>query len=354
MRRVAFSFLLVMMACWTPLMPHVQPQPQLQPRTLPEPAPLDAGPSLSQALPDSGPAPAPVQAPDAGLLALGLASIPDGGPSEPDSDLPEPGELDGGLDFDEPPMLALLADGGYGEEVSEKELSGEPSGEPGEAEVPGQVIPGDGGPIYTADLSEEVLKKLWKDDLKKLGSISVGFADQGRLINGVQFPKSEFILSDPYNSYGTQETVDYVRAAYQQVKAWKPEVPTLHINHGCAPEGGYLRPHQSHQSGRDVDIGFIYPGGVVRFDYAREKVIDKELNWLFVKALATLTDVQFILVDRRIQRILYDYALATGENRTWLDALFKAGKASLLQHARRHRLLAFARRGYHGIGRVIY
>jgi LysM repeat protein len=86
-----------------------------------------------------------------------------------------------------------------------------------------------------------------------------------------------------------------------------------------------------------VDLGFYYPGGNVVRARAREKYIDPVMNWELVKALVTFTDVQIILVDRRVQKVLYDYALKAGEDKAWLDSLFHAGANSLIQHARGHR-----------------
>jgi LysM repeat protein len=64
--------------------------------------------------------------------------------------------------------------------------------------------------------------------------------------------------------------------------------------------------------------------------------MDLARNWELIKSLCTLTDVQFVLVDKRIQKALYEYALENGENKAWLDSLFRAGKSSLVQHAKRH------------------
>jgi len=47
--------------------------------------------------------------------------------------------------------------------------------------------------------------------------------------------------------------------------------------------------------------------------------------------------VEFILVDRRVQKVLYEYALRAGEDKAWLDSLFRAGSSALLQHVRGHR-----------------
>lgn len=197
---------------------------------------------------------------------------------------------------------------------------------------------GANGLLYSADISDEELERLWTEDIEALGSMSVGFTDAGRLINGVQFPEGEgWTVVNPKNAWATQETVDYVVAAIRKVREQYPDAPPLRVNQISAKEGGYLRPHKSHQSGRDVDLAFYYPTADVIRVREREKVIDVRLTWALVKALVTTGDVQFILVDRRIQKVLYDYALRSGEDKKWLDSLFRNGANSILKHARRHR-----------------
>lgn len=220
-----------------------------------------------------------------------------------------------------------------GDEPGETESAGE---EPGD-EVAGQT-PSDAGWQYTLELSDEALAKTWKDDLPALGSISMGFVQEGRLINGVPFPQGDgWTVVSPDATYGTRETVDFVASAIRQVKAWHPDAPPLRVNQISAREGGYLRPHKTHQNGRDVDLGFYYPGGETVRVREREKVIDVALNWALVKALVMHGDVQFILVDQRVQKVLFEYAKKVGEDPVWLDSLFHAGMGSILQHARRHR-----------------
>ncbi len=242
--------------------------------------------------------------------------------------------------------VALLIDGGQPElaEDTDTELTG--GDEPGEVEAVGEEpgdelagqAPADAGWQYTLELSDEALAKSWKQNLPALGSISMGFVQEGRLINGVPFPKGDgWTVVSPEATYGTQETVDFVASAIRQVKAWYPEAPPLRVNQISAREGGFLRPHKTHQNGRDVDLGFYYPGGGTVRVREREKVIDVALNWALVKALVMHGDVQFILVDQRVQKVLFEYAKKAGEDPVWLDSLFHAGTQSILQHARRHR-----------------
>lgn len=235
---------------------------------------------------------------------------------------------------------APLADAGppdAGEADEESPLDG-PDDVDLEAERP--TGSSDGGLIYTSDLSDEELGRRFLDDLPSLGSISVGVAEAGRLVNGVQMPAGEaWTVVAPEAAWGARETVDSLALVARAVKAQFPNASPLRINHIGKREGGYLRPHFSHQSGRDVDLGFYYREGInpAAPKMKREDAMDLGPSWALVKALATQVDVQVVLLDRRVQRKLFDYALARGEDRVWLDGLFGGHPDSLFQHARRHR-----------------
>lgn len=212
------------------------------------------------------------------------------------------------------------------------------SADEGEGEA--HTAPGDAtGPRYTTDLSDAALEKLWRTSPEKLGSISAGFVDSGRLINGQRFPEGDpaWTVVSPEKSYATRETIDYLVTAIHAVKAQYPDSPPLRVNQISGPEGGWLRPHKSHQNGRDADIAFYYPTADVVRARERERYIDVTRSWAFIKAVVTLTDVQMVLVDKRVQKVLYDHALKAGEDKAWLDSLFHAGADSIIKHARRHR-----------------
>ncbi len=224
------------------------------------------------------------------------------------------------------------------EDDGSAEVAGFDSTEGDEAETPAAGDASLPDMQYTADLSDEELLRRWKDEPASLGSVSVGFVHSGRLVNSVRFPQEkDWLVVSPEKAWTTQETVDYLTRAIRELRARFPEAPLLRVNQISGKDGGYLRPHKSHQNGRDVDLGFYYPGGNVVRTRAREKYIDPKMNWELVKALVTFTDVQVILVDRRVQKVLYDYAAKAGEDKTWLDSLFHAGEASIIKHARGHR-----------------
>lgn len=198
----------------------------------------------------------------------------------------------------------------------------------------------DAGYRYTLDLSDDELARRWQEDPASLGSIAVGRPDEGRLINAMPFPEpgdgGAWAVIVPDSCWTTQETADAIIGAANQLKAWFPDGAPVRVGQVSGPEGGFLPPHVTHQTGRDVDIGLFYPGPEPYRVKEREKVMDVAMNWAFVKAVVMHGDVQGILLDWRVQNVLYAYALKQGEDRDWLDSLFKAPRA-LFHHARRHR-----------------
>lgn len=199
----------------------------------------------------------------------------------------------------------------------------------------------DAGYRFTLDLSDAELSRLWLEEPAALGTISVGRSEEGRLINAIPFPEppdaGAWSVIVPQSCWTTEETADAVIGAANQLRAWFPDGAPVRVGQVSGPEGGFLPPHRTHQSGRDVDIGLFYPGPEPYRVREREKVMDVAMNWAFVKAMLMHGDVHFVLLDWRVQNVLYAYALRQGEDRAWLDSLFKAGRYSVFHHAPRHR-----------------
>lgn len=189
-------------------------------------------------------------------------------------------------------------------------------------------------PLHTADLSDNELLRLWNDDPVALGSIvaTVGSSERGRLINGVRLPEgAAWTVVHPEQAYGSEETIGFLASALTAVAEQFPGTPPMRVNDLSRPGGGHLRPHQTHQTGRDVDTSFYFEGGV------RGGRLDMERNWAFIKALVTGTDLQVVLVDQSIVRQLHRHALAAGEDAAWLERIFNRGDKSLVRHASGHR-----------------
>ena len=178
------------------------------------------------------------------------------------------------------------------------------------------------------------------NDLRSLGSMSLGSPNAGALINGVQASEnSRYKPVSPNGAWATQETLDFLGKALDQVHEQFPGTAPLALGDISGRNGGHSPPHVSHQSGRDVDIAYFYNDGAGWYARGTAKNLDLARNWAFVRALISETDVDLILIDHSIQVLLEDYARQHGEDPSWLAGIFRGvpGKLRpLIRHAPGH------------------
>ncbi len=192
------------------------------------------------------------------------------------------------------------------------------------------------------DLTDEELLERVRSDAGSLGSLSIGTPGGGRVLNAVPLsadPRWE--IAPAAISWGTAETMAAIRVAVDTVHELFPDTPPILIGDIGHAEGGRLKRHETHQSGRDVDFGFYHLPGTGGW-YARGSAgnLDLARNWALVRALVVCTDVERILLDTRIQRLLYKHALDVGEDRDWLDRVFqfsKGARDAIVRHVAGHR-----------------
>jgi penicillin-insensitive murein endopeptidase len=189
---------------------------------------------------------------------------------------------------------------------------------------------------WTEQRIEEELAK----NPESFGSMSIGNTNAGALYNGIKMPEgSAWELVDPDHAWGTRETVDYLSHCLARVAEQLPGAPMMYIGHISARRGGHLSPHISHQSGRDVDVSYYYlPGDSKWYAVARASNLDRDRTWAFVKALVSDTDVELILMDRSVQKLVREFALSHGEDREWVNDLFDGGDGfpPIIRHAKGH------------------
>jgi Penicillin-insensitive murein endopeptidase/LysM domain len=176
-------------------------------------------------------------------------------------------------------------------------------------------------------------------DLASLGPMSVGTPNAGALVNGVQaVPSKLYTLVNPGDAWGTQETLDYLNSAVQAVQDEFPDTPPLALGDIGARRGGPLRPHISHQAGRDLDISFYYRDGTKWYARGTRENLDFKRLWAFVRAIIAKTDIDLILLDHGLQEPLKEYALSIGEDPVWLEQVFQGKGATrpIIRHAPGH------------------
>lgn len=191
-----------------------------------------------------------------------------------------------------------------------------------------------------SDLTDAEISARLRADINALGPMSIGRAHGGVLVAGVRMPEgANWELVSPGLAWGTQETVDALAQAIDAVAARFPNTPKVFIGDISARRGGHLHPHVSHQSGRDVDISYYLTEGHRWYATANGSNLDRARTWHFVRTLIAESDVDLILVDTQIQRILKAYALEIGEDPAWLDEVFQVGGKSrrpIIFHAKGH------------------
>jgi LysM repeat protein/murein endopeptidase len=169
---------------------------------------------------------------------------------------------------------------------------------------------------------------------------SVGRPYHGRLQNGIPFPTQfqGYYLRDQERSYATPEAIGTVLDAIDAVRTQYPDTCDLFIGDFSRPGGGAINMHRSHQNGRDADVGMYLKGNrtLDTFFPMNEENLDVAKTWCFVESMLRSQHVQYLFLDRRIQRLLHDYALSRGVDPTYLEMLFGNTRNSIIQHVRGH------------------
>ncbi len=211
----------------------------------------------------------------------------------------------------------------------------------------GQSYAGNGAPSGAAEphplsaLSASELRRRLEHDPSSLGPMSVGAPNGGALVNSVQLPEdSRWERVSPGAAWGTRETIDYLSNAIGRVVEQYPDSLPVAIGHISERNGGPIRPHKSHQSGADVDVGYYYkPDAHKWYQRATRDNLDLPRTWALVRALITETDARMILIDQAIQGWLREYAESINEDSAWLNDVFGAkggGRPALIRHVSGH------------------
>ncbi|MCC6217363.1 MAG: penicillin-insensitive murein endopeptidase [Polyangiaceae bacterium] len=215
-----------------------------------------------------------------------------------------------------PEPAAAPADAEPHDDVDDLEADDDPAAAPAAAAPAAHPLDG---------WSDERIAAALASDPASLGAMSLGRPNAGALRNGVQLPRDDprLTLADPARTWGTGETIAALLLAVGEVHRQYPGAPPLHVGHVSAREGGPLRPHKSHQSGRDVDLGFYYVDGSRWYSRATAENLDRARTWALLRALIVGSDVELVLVDHSIQRLLEQHARESGEDSAWIEDLFR-------------------------------
>ncbi len=171
-------------------------------------------------------------------------------------------------------------------------------------------------------------------------------AENGSLAHGIQLPPgAHYHIKRPRLAYGTPKTVHMIRRALGRYGSRRPGGPKVYVGDISKQGGGFLNPHVSHRSGRDVDVGYIRVGPHAhnpRFTGVDRASLDVPRSWELVKSFLDTHEVRYIFMDIHVQRHLYEYARSQGMTERELDELFQYPRGrgrqhGIIRHWRSHR-----------------
>lgn len=144
---------------------------------------------------------------------------------------------------------------------------------------------------------------------------SIGRPSRGRLQNAVIMPEGEgfFLRTYRTRSWGCPHVIESLLTAFATYAKAYPEGPAVNVGDISKRRGGKIKPHASHQTGRDVDIGFIHKTQPrtrhpEHFVTATRSNLDADKTWFVIHALLQTEQVQTVYVDKLVQRLLYQVA----------------------------------------------
>ncbi len=149
------------------------------------------------------------------------------------------------------------------------------------------------------------------------GGVSVGLPQNGRLKDGIALPPSDlYTVRFPAWAYGTSLTIQSLIQGIQMFRDESGFSGPLYIGALSRQSGRKLKPHRSHQSGRDADVRLpALPPFQSQAELAPSQ-IDWAATWALVEALLRTERVEIMFLERPLKRRLREAAYMMGASDT--------------------------------------
>jgi murein endopeptidase len=172
---------------------------------------------------------------------------------------------------------------------------------------------------------------------------SVGRANDGSLDDGCELPRSgPGYVSVNAARFGARRIVGIVQYATSELARLHPSAPRVVIGALSREDGGRLKGHKSHQSGRDVDVGYLHEDGQkAHFVHTTPDSIDVARTWTLLGAMLRSGQAQYVFMDYRLQAVLYRHLERDGVDESTLGRIFqypngRGARRGLIRHASGH------------------
>lgn len=177
------------------------------------------------------------------------------------------------------------------------------------------------------------------------GSSSVGKVNSGSLSGSVKLSKGKgYFRKQPKYCYGTARTVSLIEEVFGAFHKKHPKAPEVVVGDISSKKGGKLKKHLSHQTGRDVDIGYLHKDGEALRGFVNmsRKNLDVAKSWALIKTFLDTDQVEYIFIDYKIQKLLYKHAKKKGMGKSELARIFqyprgRKDRTAIIRHVRGHK-----------------
>lgn len=158
-------------------------------------------------------------------------------------------------------------------------------------------------------------------DLAHFDDLPSSMADAVQLAAG-----PGYVVKRPSLAWGTPRTVQALRQALRDFRRMHPDAPEVHVGDLSKREGGPLPPHVSHQSGRDIDVGYVLEGAMAhrtRFITATRRNLDAQRSFDLLRAFLDTGEVAYVFMNYEQQAMIYEHAQSRGVPASELEEIFQ-------------------------------
>lgn len=187
---------------------------------------------------------------------------------------------------------------------------------------------------------------VYKSDGDTTGSQSIGVPSNGKLKNGVPMVDGpgRVMKMIGWKSFATANTVAVLDKVLRRWADTGHRQPVI-VGNMSSRNGGKLSPHSTHQSGRDVDLGYpqVLPAGEeLNWRVMNSRNLDAKETWALLSMLVQTGQIEVIYIDREIQKLLHEYAvkqnlMSKAALKRWMEYPAPTGSGSpVIQHVKGH------------------
>lgn len=131
-----------------------------------------------------------------------------------------------------------------------------------------------------------------------------------------------FVVARPERAWGTRLAVYQINRIMALYRRRFPDAPPVLIHDLSRRGGGVLDNHNSHVDGRDVDIPLVLEE-VQDAKVTGPRTVHVERTYFIVKALADSCDIEYMFLDREVQKQLHAHARLGGATEEELALLIQ-------------------------------